>query len=218
MSKRKEVILRLDHLQKEDNLSRHLTASISEEMPLRGFLFEDETLSSEDKTLADVESVHFLRCRFESVNFEKSSFVNVKFSNCDLSNCTFKDAYFKDVILENCKGVGTQFVHSSIKTMLIRDCNMNYSNFGQAKLENCSFLTSQFQSASISQTTLKALHISQCQFHSTDFFHTFLRGVDFSDSDLEGLLLSDDLTEVKGSKMNLYQAAAIAQLLGIQII
>lgn len=218
MTKKKEIILHLDNLKKADRLEDRMRTSVSEEMLLRGYLFEEESVTDPEMDHADVDTVHFLRCRFESVNFEKSSFINVRFSNCDLSNCTFKSAYFKDVIFENCKGIGTQFIQASLKNTAFCNSNMDYSNFGQTRLENCCFLTSQFNSASISEAMIKSLHISGCKFHSTDFFHTPLGGIDFSDSDLENLLLSDDLSEVRDSKMNLFQAATIAKMLGIQIL
>ncbi len=51
----------------------------------------------------------------------------------------------------------------------------------------------------------------------TSFFRTPLSGVDLTRCSLEGIVLSDALGEVRGAKMDLYQAAGLARRLGVII-
>lgn len=44
-----------------------------------------------------------------------------------------------------------------------------------------------------------------------------MRGVDFSDSTIHGLVLSDDYSELQGAVVDLYQAAELAKRLGVVI-
>jgi hypothetical protein len=43
------------------------------------------------------------------------------------------------------------------------------------------------------------------------------KGIDLSDCSIEGIMLSDTFSELRGAKMNMFQAACIAQILGIEI-
>lgn len=53
------------------------------------------------------------------------------------------------------------------------------------------------------------------RFIGTSFFRTPLLGLDFSTCQLEGVALSDTMAEIYGTKMNVYQAAALARRLGV---
>ena len=51
----------------------------------------------------------------------------------------------------------------------------------------------------------------------TNFFRTKLVGLDLTSCQLREIILSDDMHEVYGTKLDLYQAAALAQRLGVII-
>ena len=53
------------------------------------------------------------------------------------------------------------------------------------------------------------------RFIGTSFFRTALLGLDFTTCQLEGVSLSDTMAEIYGTKMNVYQAAALARRLGV---
>ena len=49
----------------------------------------------------------------------------------------------------------------------------------------------------------------------TNFFKTMLKGIDLRDCDIAGAVFSSSLAELKGTKINLIQAAALLKAMGI---
>ena len=64
---------------------------------------------------------------------------------------------------------------------------------------------------------LHGISLEDDRFVGTSFFHTKLVGLDFTSCQLEGIAISDAMTEVYGAKLGLYQAAALARRLGVII-
>ena len=92
------------------------------------------------------------------------------------------------------------------------------ANFSEAKLQGCSITESDLTETFFSNCRLKKIRLSKNRFVRTEFFKTKLNGIDFSDSVLEGVTISADAGELKGAKVNLYQAAELARMLGIVIV
>ena len=65
---------------------------------------------------------------------------------------------------------------------------------------------------------MKKIKIKECKFILTNFFNTKLAGIDFSTSNIEGIILSNNFKELKGIKANEIQAIELAKLLGIKIV
>lgn len=101
--------------------------------------------------------------------------------------------------------------------MNIKQSKFDYANFTQAFWENTVIEDTSFVSAFISETKLKGIVLERNKFDSTDFFKTSLKGMDFTSCELQGILLSEDMREIKGAKMNIFQAAEIARMIGIII-
>ena len=55
-------------------------------------------------------------------------------------------------------------------------------------------------------------------FTSADFFKTPLKGVDFSNCNIDSIMVSDKYTELYGAKINMFQAVEIAKLLGVKVV
>ena len=45
-----------------------------------------------------------------------------------------------------------------------------------------------------------------------------LRGMDLSDCTIDNIMVSDQYTELAGVKVNLFQAAELAKLMGVKIV
>ena len=45
-----------------------------------------------------------------------------------------------------------------------------------------------------------------------------MKGLDLSDCTIEGILVSDQFKELAGVKVNLFQAAELAKLMGVKIL
>lgn len=60
---------------------------------------------------------------------------------------------------------------------------------------------------------LHGISLADDRFVGTNFFRTKLVGLDFTSCQLEGIAISDAMTEVYGAKLGLCQAAALADAL-----
>lgn len=72
-----------------------------------------------------------------------------------------------------------------------------------------------FSYADIVEARLKDAIFDEVQFTGTNFFRTGLGGVDLTSCKLADIVLSDGMGELRGCTMDIYQAAGIAQRLGV---
>ena len=64
---------------------------------------------------------------------------------------------------------------------------------------------------------LKKTSFSDNSFRGCSFFTTKLSGVDLTENDLSGIVLSESLYELKGAYISQEQAEIVARMLGIKI-
>lgn len=95
---------------------------------------------------------------------------------------------------------------------------MNLANFGGSLFESCKVEMCSFREAFFSEVKLKKTKFMKSDFTKVDFFRTMLKGMDFTDSVIESIMVSDTYREVQGMKINMFQAAEIAKLLGVTIV
>lgn len=69
----------------------------------------------------------------------------------------------------------------------------------------------------MTEMELHGISLADDRFVGTNFFRTKLVGLDFTSCQLEGIAISDAMTEIFGAKLGLYQAAALARRLGVII-
>lgn len=105
--------------------------------------------------------------------------------------CDFRQSFFSDVIFDNCDFSNTRFVEMS-------HCDMTES--------------------SISDTVHKNWNASECLFMGTNFFRTKLKNFDFTSCELENIIISDTLEEIRGAKITATQALEAARLLGMKVV
>ena len=112
---------------------------------------------------------------------------------------------------------GCSFVDIIIKESVATDCNFQYSNFHQSNVQSSEFTRCDFSHGAITSSRHKKMALSACQIVETNFFGTSLAGLDFSDCDMSGLIVSDTLSELRGAVVNPIQAVELAKLLGIVV-
>lgn len=164
-----------------------------------------------------VSGTKFVNCRFWECSFEKAEFVDVVFQSCDFSACNMENAFFDRVEFHTCKGVGTKFSGSVLKHIFINECNFNYTNFDAARLENIKIENTQMDGSNVTQCKCKNVWWHKVGLTNASFFKTSMRGMDFRDSVIDGIVLSDDCRELKGAIVDLYQAAELAKRMGIVV-
>lgn len=160
----------------------------------------------------------FVRCRMEECDFSGASFCNVVFDKCDFSNCSFRDTYWKNVNVSDSKGDGSQFCNSTFKWVKLLDSQFHYGNFSTAFWEFGEIRGCNFRESFMSEVKFKKTVFSSTDLAGTDFFRTPLKGMDLSECVIDGIMVSDQFTELAGVKVSLLQAAELARLMGVKIV
>ena len=75
----------------------------------------------------------------------------------------------------------------------------SYANFDSSGIHYGQARDCDFSHGALSQCRLKAFSVNTCRFIGTGFFKTKLKGLDFSDSELASVQLSDTLEELAGA-------------------
>lgn len=185
------------------------------EEPVRDVLLKNINMTEEDLSDMRFQAVRFENCLFMDCSFRKGEFTDVVFQSCNFSNCNFSDSYFNRVEFRSFKGLGARFSGSSIYHMSIKDCNLAYGNFDACKLEHLLVEDSELEHGNITQCRCKDVSWNRVKLTNASFFKTSMKKMDFTTSVIQGLVLSDDCSEVKGAVVDLYQAAELAKYLGV---
>ena len=160
--------------------------------------------------------VVFDHCRLSGCDFSNSDFIDVVFDSCDLSGCRFREGYFQRVRFEQVKAVGAGFGESVFKNLGIKESNFSYCSFAKSKFERAS-ITGELHDASFAECQLKSFEFENADLTRADFFKTPLKGQDLRSCRIDGIVVSDGLSELRGAVVDMYQAAALAAKLGIEI-
>lgn len=185
---------------------------------IKDSVFTGETIIDCDLTQLEFNEVEFNKCNFVSCNFSKAGFYNTIFKNCNISNCIFDESYWKQWQICGCKGDGASFINSHFKYGQIEDSSFCYSNFSQSVVDDLIISNSQCKHISFMQSKLKKMVCNKVVFSGAEFFKTPLKGIDFSTCEIDGMMVSELLTELKGAKISALQALDIARMTGVIII
>ena len=112
-----------------------------------------------------------------------------------MTGLSFEEGVGSDVSFEQCACAYSSFHRTHLKVFSLSGCDLTEADLSGMELEQGTLHDTRFINAS--------------------FFRTSLAGLDFTECMLEGVVLSDSSEEVRGAKMNLHQAAALAKRLGI---
>jgi len=78
-------------------------------------------------------------------------------------------------------------------------------------------LKTDLSNANISECKLKSWELKEVLLTNSAFFKTSLRGVDFTESEITGIILSNNYAELQGAIVNVLQAAELAKFLGVVV-
>lgn len=184
---------------------------------ISGYHFCDCVLESEDMSYLSFINCTFENCIFSECDFEKTSFVDVRFISTDFSNAKMNSAYFSRCEIRSSKLLGVDLIDCVLQNLVIESSNCSYAIFDSSKISSTCFKSSDFSGAEIVSSSLKAFTTSGCKYVGTSFFRTALGGVDFSDSIISGLKVSDTFRELRNAIFAPSQAVELSLLLGITI-
>lgn len=165
----------------------------------------------------EVSSGRFSNCQFLSCDFTGALFVDIAFEGCDFSNSIFDSAAFTRCTFNDCKFAGASFTEALWEQVAAKDCTFAYGAFNRSLWKIVRAHTCDFSSADMTEMELHGISLADDRFVGTSFFRTKFVGLDFTSCQLEGIAISDAMTEVYGAKLGLYQAAALARRLGVII-
>lgn len=199
-------------------LEEDLMRAAAEEEPLIQKSYEGEILCLDKPLKIEFEHVCFKKCRFVSCDFSGSMFYNVKLLNCDFSNCRFQSCYFKDTEILGCKGNGGDFSQSTFRKTLIEEGCYHYANYEGTLWDSSRLKECDFNEAFFPEVKFKKIQFEKVNLAETDLFKTQLEGIDLSDSNIEGIMISDTFRELRGLKISPWQAMDLVRFLGVEIV
>ena len=113
--------------------------------------------------------------------------------------------------------MGSDFFGAVFKDCSLSGGSFSYASFSESLWENCRAEGVGFRDAGFSEARFKNVSLDRADFSSADFFRASLKGTDFSRCETGGILLSEGLSELKGTFVSPLQACALVRLLGIGV-
>ena len=187
------------------------------EEPLVGAALEGATFEEEDFSGIEVANSAFSCCSFRKCDFTGAYFKDVRFKNCDLSNGSFERAVFERCVIETSKCLGASFSRGLLREVVLQGTDCSLASFYQARWRNVLLRETNLSEATLSEGDFKLVSINECNLIAAECVHVKFIGIDFTTSQIEGLVVSAGLDELFGSKMDAYQAAVFARQLGLVV-
>lgn len=207
----------MEDLKESNDLIDLVEKAWQEDGDIQFRLIKGVSLSEEDFSRLSFQHVVFENCHLTDCIFCKASFTDVVFRSCELSNSDFTDGYFNRCEFNNTKGVGTKLVDTSITNMALLDCNFRYAELGGASVDRLLVQKSDLSDSLFNECSFKQVEFKDSTFNRASFFKTVLRGIDFTQCEINGITVSDSFWELKGAIVNEFQAVELSRLLGIVV-
>lgn len=180
--------------------------------------FSGEELDGADLTELDFESTVFRNCRFSTCDFSHASFKNVTWESCDFSNCRILDSYWAHCTVKLSKGDGAEFRSSAFKGTTFLQSSFSYAGFESCVWEHDTIRTCIMRDCILSGSKIKKSTWEDVDLTRAEFFRTPLAGIDLSLCTIEGIVLSDDLGEIRGAKVSALQALDLVERFGVHVV
>lgn len=171
---------------------------------------------------ADWSGLGFMRiwfdnCRFPGIKMSQCTFHDTRWDNCDVSGGNLRRCRVHDCRFEKGKGVGLVISDSFFRKTSFYNWNGRYVQWSSCALEHMNWMESVCRESLFSDCPLKAVQFTHTDLQQAQFFKTYLKGIDLTSCQIDGLSVSDRMTELRGAIVDLYQAAELARMLGIEI-
>lgn len=197
------------------NALAELRAAPPDDRELSGLGLSGLCAKGEELSKLCLREARLSGCELVGCRLQKAEFADVVFESCDFSNCDFSDAYFSRCEFRACKGVGVGMREAVLRDVQFWGGNFRYSDWNGAALRAVRFRDAALCEASFSECKAGPLGFSDCDLTRAAFFKTPLKGVDLRTNRIDGIVVSGP--ELKGAVVDVFQAAALARLLGVVI-
>lgn len=161
--------------------------------------------------------VVFRNCRFTATDFTRCEWIETRFEDCDLSGAEFTDGYWENSLCRSVKGIGLRMSDSYLADTVFEDCLLRYVDLSRSKWKGGALLRCDLREGFLNECKLIRFRIEGCDLTRTEIVKTMLSGLDLSDCEIDGLICSDSLAELRGALIDPGQAVNIVRRLGIKI-
>lgn len=194
-----------------------LLSAFSSDMEAEGFKLENASFGSGNFTGCILRSSAIRSSDMSAVSFRGGAFTDVVFDGVDLSGADFSECLLSNVSFISSKLTGIHLSGCRIRRVRMENCICRYSSFDESSMMDSLFISSDFTSSSFSGMKVLASAIEKSVLSSVSFIRTSLIGLSLADSSIDGIALSEDLSEIHGAKLDINQAVALIRGKGADI-
>ena len=105
-----------------------------------------------------------------------------------------------------------------MKEVQIHNSTFLYAIFDDSLMKNSGIYESKMNESSFCSVSCKDVSIHSTELSGTSFRETMLSSISLKMSEIGGIYISDDLGELRGTKLDVAQALDAVKLLGVQIV
>jgi uncharacterized protein YjbI with pentapeptide repeats len=195
--------------------------------PGTGETVEDADFARVDWDWTELDSVTFVRCRFEDAHLLELVTRRCVFEECILTgvrmaggqhngtaflSCRFERARMSNSVFEACKLTGSHFVGADLRPLETRDCDWSWTSLRGVDLSGTDLSGQRFNEADLTDADLR-----ECDLTGADLDRARLQGTRLRGADLRGA--STDAVnwrafELTGVRLDLVQAVQFARAHG----
>ena len=192
-----------------------LISLLRDEREAEDFKIDGADLSGEDFHGCIIRSSVITSSDFHDVSFWGGAFSDVVFDGCDLSAADLSGCFLSSVTFRSSKLTGIRLPGCRIRKLFIIDSVCRYASFERSSITDSVFSGSVFESASFSEVRATSSRIVSSDLPKVSCRGTTLSGFDLADSIIEGIYLSDDLSELRGASLSFDQALSVIRDRGV---
>jgi uncharacterized protein YjbI with pentapeptide repeats len=195
--------------------------------PGTGETVEDADFARVDWDWTELESVTFVRCRFEDAHLLELVTRRCVFQECTLTgvrmaggqhtgtaflSCRFERARLSNSVFEACKLTGSHFVGANLRPLETRDCDWSWTSLRGVDLSGTDLSGQRLNEADLTDADLRECDLTRADLTSARVQHAKLRGADLRGASTGGVDFRQ--LDLKGVRLDVLQAVQVARTYG----
>ncbi len=196
-------------------------------VPGTGETVEDGDFARVDWDWTELESVTFVRCRFEDAHLLELVTRRCVFQECTLTgvrmaggqhtgtaflSCRFERARMSNSVFEACKLTGSHFVGADLRPLETRDCDWSWTSLRGVDLSGTDLSGQRLTEADLTDADLRECDLSGADLTSARVQNARLRGADLRGASTGGVDFRQ--VDLKGVRLDVLQAVQVARTYG----
>lgn len=198
-----------------DTMQSLFDQALRADEPLDARTFSAETAANLDGRVLECTGCHFEHCTLSDLSIDRYYFVDCSFTGCDLSGLTLQNSHISRTRFIDCRASALTVSDGILRDVAFSDCRMDYAVFSASKLKHVSMTGCALRHSVLGDLRHSDWTLADCDLTETEILRTPLQGIDLSSCTLDRL--SVDPAYLRGTLVNVSQALAFAQLIGLRI-